>query len=94
MNLLRDVLDKDFAFRRQIAELQEAERQKVRSTTLREEVRAALERNNGFGALGDDYACDLTMDIIATALEATGAPAYIRVAKDLRGEWVEGGDEV
>lgn len=39
--------------------------------------------------LGAATAEGLVSDI-ADLLEATGAPAYIRVAKDLRGEWVEG----
>lgn len=57
-------------------------------TTLRRAV-MGLVRNYETGF--DDPAD--TANAIADILEATGAPAYIRVAKDLRGEWVEGEEE-
>lgn len=60
-------------------------------TTLREGVRKAVRQDPSFGSSGDEYASDFTIDVVCNALEATGAPAYMRVAADLRGEWVEGG---
>lgn len=53
--------------------------------TLREKVRQAVRQDPGFGSAGEDYTSDLTIDSICAALDATGAPAYIRVADDLRG---------
>lgn len=56
--------------------------------TLREKVRATLQPvyKEGYTFL----TLDNVIDRIADLLSATGAPAYIRVADDLRGEWVEG----
>lgn len=55
--------------------------------TLREDVVVALQEY----PLSERQSVAALYDI-AALLEATGAPAYIRVAKDLRGEWVEGED--
>lgn len=53
--------------------------------TLREKVRQAVRQDPSFGSAGEDYTSDVTIDAICNALDATGAPAYIRVADDLRG---------
>lgn len=50
--------------------------------TLREDAQRAVA-----GAIYDGWSEDTVLDAIAALLEATGAPAYMRVAADLRGEW-------
>lgn len=53
--------------------------------TLREKVLEAM-HNNG------NWRLDQQLDAIADLLSATGAPAYIRVADDLRGVVREEGE--
>lgn len=53
-------------------------------TTLREKVRDVL-----YEYADDRSDWSDSIDAIADLLEATGAPAYMRVATDLRGEWVD-----
>lgn len=56
----------------------------ITELTLREKITESIED------LGMDRerACIATSRI-ASILDATGAPAYCRVASDLRGEWVD-----
>lgn len=57
--------------------------------TLREKVLDCIAR------LDDPFTAQQIADQLASLLAATGAPAYIRVAQDLRGEWEPGvGDDV
>lgn len=51
--------------------------------TLREQALDAVDNHRC--AYGPEL-----IEAIAALLEATGDPAHIRVAKDLRGEWEEG----
>lgn len=55
-------------------------------TTLREDV---LQLFHGFreGGPSGPYSAEDGANRIAALLESTGAPAYCRVATDLRGEW-------
>lgn len=63
--------------------------------TLREEVEMAIwDCLNIRDHKGLTGSTTQAIDRVADILDRTGAPAYIRVAKDLRGEWVEGGGAV
>lgn len=55
--------------------------------TLREKVQNVL-----IEIMRDDVNSEAPLNAIFSLLAATGAPAYCRVAQDLRGDWVEGED--